>query len=266
MSSPEITTGVTMQPTTTWPMYSEAKPDDGASPGLTLKIAWQISWCGPHSYLYSLYSGWNLQYNERTNLLNGLSNLGMKSDETMRELLNRITDIMVINKERYAEYQTRSLICRTMWTTFQMWWAFSKGTYFEQHFWLKSETSLPSMTKGTWLPLKLMALQWHSKERAMTQGGSRLCKTKRDLYKRKLRSPTLQRWQNWQGARPMTNQPRNNQSNQGAESRPGNNFNPNRKYCYDCKLQNHRQEECKWRIGENKTCRHRQGRVYWPRV
>jgi hypothetical protein len=40
----------------------------------------------------------------------------------------------------------------------------------------------------------------------------------------------------------------------------------NGKYCYFCKIQGHRQEECRKRIKENKPCRNAQGRYYWPKV
>jgi len=49
-------------------------------------------------------------------------------------------------------------------------------------------------------------------------------------------------------------------------SRPGNNTNRNGKYCYYCKLQGHRLKECQKRICQNKPCKDRQGRAYWPIV
>jgi hypothetical protein len=53
-----------------------------------------------------------------------------------------------------------------------------------------------------------------------------------------------------------------NRYNSGA----GNNRNRNRKYCFYCKIQNHTQEECRKRIKENKPCKDKQGRAYWPKV
>ncbi len=47
---------------------------------------------------------------------------------------------------------------------------------------------------------------------------------------------------------------------------PGNNSNGNRKYHFYCKIQNHTQEECFKRIRENKLCKDKQGRAYWPKV
>ncbi len=35
--------------------------------------------------------------------------------------------------------------------------------------------------------------------------------------------------------------------------------------CYYCKIQNHRQEECRKRICENEPCKDRHGRAYWPK-
>jgi hypothetical protein len=46
----------------------------------------------------------------------------------------------------------------------------------------------------------------------------------------------------------------------------GNNRNRNGKYCFYCKIQNHPQEECQKRIKDNKPCKDKQGRAYWPKV
>jgi hypothetical protein len=53
-----------------------------------------------------------------------------------------------------------------------------------------------------------------------------------------------------------------NRFNSGA----GNNTNRNGKYCFYCKIQNHTQEECQKIIRENKPCKDKQGRAYWPKV
>ncbi len=86
---------------------------------------------------------------------------------------------------------------------------------------------------------------------------------------------------NRRGARPRTNQAgrqsRGNYnsgrggyqagSGRGAShSGSGNNNNRNGKYCYFCKIQGHRQEECQKRMKENKPCRDSQGRYYWPKI
>jgi hypothetical protein len=42
--------------------------------------------------------------------------------------------------------------------------------------------------------------------------------------------------------------------------------NRNRKYCFNCKIQNHTQEECQKRIKDNKPCKDKQGGAYWPKV
>ncbi len=46
----------------------------------------------------------------------------------------------------------------------------------------------------------------------------------------------------------------------------GNNRSRNGKYCFYCKIQNHTQEECRKRIKDNKPCKDKQGRAYWPKV
>ncbi len=55
---------------------------------------------------------------------------------------------------------------------------------------------------------------------------------------------------------------RNNQFTLSA----GSNSNRNGKYCFYCKIKNHTQDECRKRIWENKPCRDKQGRAYWPKV
>ena len=55
---------------------------------------------------------------------------------------------------------------------------------------------------------------------------------------------------------------RSNRNNPGG----GNNRNRNGKYCFYCKIQNHTQEECRKRMKDNKPCRDKQGRAYWPKV
>ncbi len=85
---------------------------------------------------------------------------------------------------------------------------------------------------------------------------------------------------NRRGARPKNNQPggqtRGNYSSgwggyqtgsgRGGNSGNGGNNNRNGKYCYFCKIQGHRQEECRKWIKENKPCCNAQGRYYWPKV
>ncbi len=86
---------------------------------------------------------------------------------------------------------------------------------------------------------------------------------------------------NQRGARPKSNQSgRQNRGiyssgrggyqtgsgGRGGNSGTGSNNNRNGKYCYFCKIQGHRQEECRKQIKENKPCRDAQGRYYWPKV
>jgi hypothetical protein len=55
-------------------------------------------------------------------------------------------------------------------------------------------------------------------------------------------------------------------SNKRFQTGAGNNSNRNGKYCFYCKIQNHTQDECRKRIHENKPCRDKQERTYWPKV
>ncbi len=61
----------------------------------------------------------------------------------------------------------------------------------------------------------------------------------------------------------------NYQAGSGFNRRGGssrNNSNRKNKFCYFCKLQGHRQEECWKQIKENKPCPDTQGRTYWPKI
>jgi hypothetical protein len=70
------------------------------------------------------------------------------------------------------------------------------------------------------------------------------------------------RFQNQNRSQNQGQPQRNNHYNAGS----GNNRNRNGKYCFYCKIQNHTQEECRKRIRENKPCKDKQGRAYWPKV
>jgi hypothetical protein len=58
----------------------------------------------------------------------------------------------------------------------------------------------------------------------------------------------------------------NHQDSTRGGTNNGSNANRNNKYCYFCKQQGHRQEECRKRIKENKPCHDSQGQTYWPRI
>jgi hypothetical protein len=49
------------------------------------------------------------------------------------------------------------------------------------------------------------------------------------------------------------------------QNNQGNNFNRNGQTCIFCKMQNHRQEECRKRMKANKPCLDSNGRPFWPK-
>jgi hypothetical protein len=50
------------------------------------------------------------------------------------------------------------------------------------------------------------------------------------------------------------------------QQQPGSNSTRNKQVCVFCKIQNHRQEECRKPINANKPCLDTNGRPYWPKV
>ncbi len=75
----------------------------------------------------------------------------------------------------------------------------------------------------------------------------------------------FQNWKMLKGAKNQNNYS-SGQNRSGNSAGSGNNMNHNGKYCYCCKMQNHRQEEFWKRIHENKPSRDKQGRTNWPQV
>jgi hypothetical protein len=47
---------------------------------------------------------------------------------------------------------------------------------------------------------------------------------------------------------------------------PGNNLNKNKQTCVFCKVQGHRQEDCRKEITVNKSCLDTNGKSFWPKV
>jgi hypothetical protein len=71
------------------------------------------------------------------------------------------------------------------------------------------------------------------------------------------------------GRYPAQSAPNNQQRQQNKswrQNNQGNNFNRNGQTCIFCKMQNHRQEECRKRIKANKPCLDSNGRPFWPKV
>jgi hypothetical protein len=71
------------------------------------------------------------------------------------------------------------------------------------------------------------------------------------------------------GRYPAQSAPNNQQRPQNKswrQNNQGNNFNRNGQTCIFCKMQNHRQEECRKRIKANKPCLDSNGRPFWPKV
>jgi hypothetical protein len=224
-------------------------------------------------------------------IIEGLSNLAMGQNKTTGELLARITNLMVIIKESYTAYNNKTpepptdahglrhvgLLENTArkWTndTANNMLQFFKMQLFRaslpgdlrkavaQHdpntmtldamYQVATDTQRESGLKTT---KTVSAIQDDSQSEDDDEN-----ETEEEVAAfQNRRNNKFQGWNCNQGSGPS----RANRGNTGS----GNNRNRNGKYCFYCKIQNHTQEECRKRMKDNKPCRDKQGRAYWPKV
>jgi hypothetical protein len=237
------------------------------------------------------------EYAVQTNdklILEGLSNLAMKSNETTNELLTRITRTTRVIRESFDEYDAKipypqndlnGGISNARFRAFlrqydAMWVNFFKMNLFKAALTPELRSVVAQQDQET-ITIKKMYQVATTAQRELKGKGPALVNEIRE------EEPTAESETddvaafNRRGARPRSNQTggqnRGNYnsgrggyqagSGRGASnSGSGNNNNRNGKYCYFCKLQGHRQEECRKRMKENKPCRDAQGRYYWPKI
>jgi hypothetical protein len=167
-------------------------------------------------------------------IIEGLSNLAIKHGKTLRELINRITKMMVIIKESYKEYQDKVLqlhsdVNRGVATN-------TASTYLADHttnpinvFKMNMfRVALPAEIRNIFsqqdqIEITLMRMYNIA---TMQQRESIKREENYDPETEEAEVATFQKKrQNWQGARPKTNVPRGNQGNPCDRSAPGDNSN-----------------------------------------
>ncbi len=211
----------------------------------------------------------------------------MKSNETTNELLTRITRTTRVISERFDEYDAKipyphndinggisnAAFRRFLRQYDAMWINFFKMNLFKAALTPELRSVVAQQEQET-ITIKRMYQVATTAQRELKGKGPALVNEIRE------EEPTAESETddvaafNRPGARPRTNQTggqsRGNynsgrggyQSGSGrgeSNSGSGSNNNRNGKYCYFCKIQGHRQEECRKRMKENKPCRDAQG-------
>jgi hypothetical protein len=243
----------------------------------------------------------DIQTNERL-ILEGLSNLAMKPNETTNEVLCRITRTMRLMKESFYDYggvipypqnDLNGGISNNTFRTFIKQYNAMMVNFFKMYLFKAALTPElravvaqqdPETTTIKKMYMVATSAQREGKGKTMAP----ISKIREDEFQPELEEDENdvvafnRRFSNQGGARPKTgnqtsqgirnyqNVGRGGQADRGPAqqggSGPGKNTDRNGKYCYYCKQQGHRQEECWKRIRENKPCRDAQGRLYWPRI
>ncbi len=237
-----------------------------------------------------------VQTNHRL-ILEGLANLAMKPNETTNELLTRIPRTVRVIKEKFADYgaitpdphnDINHGISNQTFRTFKRQYTNMMFNFFKMN-----------LFKAALMP-ELRAVVAQQDPEAMTVKKMYMCATtsqregktkppaaineinEDDMVVEAMDDENDVAAFNRRGARRKTNQSGGQSRGgyasgrggyqsgsgpkRGGSSSGGNNTNQNGKYYYFCKLQGHRQEECRKRLKENKPCRDTQGRTYWPRI
>ncbi len=217
----------------------------------------------------------------------------MKSNETTNELLTRITRTTRVIRESFDKYDAKIPyphndlnrgISNARFRAFlrqydAMWINFFKMNLFKAALTLELRSVVAQQEQET-ITIKRMYQVATTAQRELKGKGPTLVNEIREEEPAAESETDDVAAFNRRGARPRTNQAggqsRGNYSSgqvgyQAGSGRgtnnsgSGNNNNRNGKYCYFCKLQGHRQEECRKRMKENKPCRDAQGRYYWPK-
>jgi hypothetical protein len=218
----------------------------------------------------------------------------MKSKETTNELLTRITRTTRVIRESFDEYDAKipyphndinggisnAAFRRFLRQYDAMWINFFKMNLFKAALTPELRSVVAQQEQET-ITIKRMYQVATTAQRELKGKGPALVNEIRE------EEPTAESETddvaafNRRGARPRTNQAGgqsrgNYNSGRGgyqtgsgraaSNSGSGSNNNRNGKYCYFCKIQGHRQEECRKRMKENKPCRDAQGRYYWPKI
>jgi hypothetical protein len=232
-------------------------------------------------------------------ILEGLSNLAMKPNEATNELLTRIIRTTRVIRESFDDYGAKipyplndrnNGISNHSFRTFLRQYDAMRINFFKMNLFKAALT----------LQVRSVVAQQDQETITIKKMYQVATMAQRELKGKSLASVNEIREEeipaegedddndvaafNQRGARPKTNQYQTGRQSRGGytsgqggyqagsgarrggNSGNGNNGNRNRNICYFCKIQGHRQEECRKRLKENKPCRDAQGRYYWPKI
>jgi hypothetical protein len=237
------------------------------------------------------------EYAVQTNdklILDGLSNLAMKPNETTNELLTRITRTTRVIRESFDEYDAKipyphndvnggisnATFRRFLRQYDAMWVNFFKMNLFKAALTPELRSVVAQQEQDTITIKKMYQVATTAQRELKGKGPALVNEVREEEPMAESETDDVAAF-NRRGARPRSNQAGGSsrgtynsgrggyQTSYGRGSNnsgSGNNNNRNGKYCYFCKLQGHRQEECRKRMKENKPCRDAQGRYYWPKI
>jgi hypothetical protein len=237
------------------------------------------------------------EYAVQTNdklILDGLSNLAMKPNETTNELLTRITRTTRVIRESFDEYDAKipyphndvnggisnAAFRRFLRQYDAMWVNFFKMNLFKAALTPELRSVVAQQEQDTITIKKMYQVATTAQRELKGKGPALVNEVREEEPMAESETDDVAAF-NRRGARPRSNQAGGSsrgtynsgrggyQTSYGRGSNnsgSGNNNNRNGKYCYFCKLQGHRQEECRKRMKENKPCRDAQGRYYWPKI
>jgi len=237
------------------------------------------------------------EYAVQTNdklILEGLSNLAMKPNETTNELLTRITRTTRVIRESFDDYDAKipyphndvnGGISNNSFRRFlrqydAMWINFFKMNLFKPALTPELRSVVAQQEQETITIKRMYQVATTAQRELKGKSPALVNEIREEEVTAKSETDDITAF-NRRGARPKSNQSgRQNRGSynsgrggyqtgsggQGGNSGTGSNSNRNGKYCYFCKIQGHRQEECQKQIKENKPCQDAQGRYYWPKV
>jgi hypothetical protein len=237
------------------------------------------------------------EYAVQTNdklILEGLSNLAMKPNETTNELLTRITRTTRVIRESFDEYDAKipyphndvnggisnATFRRFLRQYDAMWVNFFKMNLFKAALTPELRSVVAQQEQDTITIKKMYQVATTAQRELKGKGPALVNEVREEEPMAESETDDVAAF-NRRGARPRSNQAGGSsrgtynsgrggyQAGYGrgsSNSGSGNNNNRNGKYCYFCKIQGHRQEECRKRMKENKPCRDAQGRYYWPKI
>ncbi len=217
----------------------------------------------------------------------------MKPKETTNELLTRITRTTRVIRESFDEYYAKipyphndvnggisnNTFRRFLRQYDAMWINFFKMNLFKAALTPELRSVVAQQEQETITIKRMYQVATTAQRELKVKGPALVNKVREEEIPAESETDDVAAF-NRRGARPKSNQTggqnRGNYSSgrggyqsgsgRGGNSRSGNNGTRNGKFYYFCKIQGHRQEECRKRMKENKPCREAQGLYYWPKV